>query len=388
METPNFNVKNKITYVTCIYDDLYGTELGGRPHPLYRYFQGIESSLKLNCPFVIFTWPKDVERVKNYYINFLGQEQFDKRIRVLSYDLYDTPIREIIKNERPKNNWVPGDRCIDVMFGKYYMLLKSITENFFNTENFFWIDAGLSHSVLFPQKHMDQTRGDKKDSWCNLFTEKVSSKILELSKEKIFLVKMSQCSQYVDRNHTSPNWDGGYIIGGLFGGNKEILKEFSEKVINSFLYHIKELSILYFEEQIMTIVYSFDQDKFNTLNFDEWAHENTGEWAQANLVGRKSFYKIFEELNFDENDPYFIENEINKLDDEIKTIKLKQENLLIETKNVNLELNDLISKKLVLEEKINTHKENILLKELIMKVSSSKLIELLKEREDIHGKLN
>ena len=56
-------MNNKVTFVTCIYDDLYGSELGGRSNPTRKYYYGVESALKMDSPYVIFCWPKDVEKL-------------------------------------------------------------------------------------------------------------------------------------------------------------------------------------------------------------------------------------------------------------------------------------------------------------------------------------
>jgi hypothetical protein len=291
-------MNNHLTFVSCIYDDLYETEFGGRPHPARKYLYGLESAFKTNSPFVIFTWPKDVDRIKNSYINFLGEDEFNKRIKVLPYDLYDTPIREIIKREKPKHN-IPGDRCHDVMFGKFLMIKKAISENFFNSEKFFWIDAGLSSSDLFPNKFLDRTNPEKQYSWCNLFTPKLSNKLIELSSTNILLFKMNGVGHWISREHLYEEGGVWYIIGGIFGGNKTDMNIFCDKILNSFIYHIDEYSVLYFEEPIMTIIYSFNKDDYNILEFDVWAHEDSGEWVQPLIKNKKNFYKLFENINFD-----------------------------------------------------------------------------------------
>jgi hypothetical protein len=300
IEKKNNLLNNKITFVTCIYDDLFGTEFGGRVNPSRKYLYGIESALKMNCPFVIFTWEKDIQRISEYYKEILSESEFNRRIKILPFDLHETPIREIIKIEKtkPQNVDLPGDRCFDVMFGKFLMLQKSIEKDFFNSENFFWIDAGLSSSALFPNKHLDRTVSEKQYSECFLFSPKVPLQLVNMSSEKIVLVKCNSVGYWFDINHLPESkgilW---YIIGGIFGGKKDQVKEHCDTILNLFLYHINEHSMLYFEECIMTIDYAFNTNKYNILEFDTWHHEDSGEWAQPYIVGKKSFYKIFEKFN-------------------------------------------------------------------------------------------
>lgn len=289
-----------ITFVTCIYDDLFGTELGGRHNPHRKYLYGVESILKMDCPIVIFTWEKDVNRLKQYYENILGEEEYHKKIRIIDYDLYSTPIRETIKIEKnnPKNAQVPGDRSHDVMFGKFLMVKKSIEENYFNTDYFFWIDAGLSSSSLFPNKYLDGSIPEKQYSECGLFTKRVTTNLLKNLYDKILLVKCNSVGHWLDVNHL-PNSNGisWYIIGGIFGGSGTSMKKYCDDILTSFLYHINNYATLYFEECIMTINYAFNTENFKVLEFDTWHHEDSGDWAQPHIVGKVNFYKIFEKLN-------------------------------------------------------------------------------------------
>lgn len=288
---------NNLTFVTCIYDDLFGTEFGGRPHPTRKYFYGLESAMKMDSPFVIFTWPKDVIRVSDYFKEFLGEEQFDKLVRVVEYDLYQTEIREVIKKEKEHNTKIPGDRSHDVMLGKFLMIKRAIESNYFNTETFFWIDSGLSSSSLFPNKYLDLESRERRYSSCSLFTPKVVNHLLEKSIDKILLIKMNEVGYWFDKSHLSPGDGTWYIIGGLFGGKKDLMIDFCDDSINSFLDHLINKKTLYTEEQIMTIIRSFDKERFNIIDFDVWHHENSGDWVQGKIIGKRNFYKIFEEFN-------------------------------------------------------------------------------------------
>jgi len=288
---------SKLTFVTCIYDDLFGTEFGGRPHPTRKYFYGLESAMKMNSHFVIFTWQKDVERVSEYFKNFLGEDKFNETIKVVEYDLYNTPIREVIKKEKEQNNKIPGDRCQDVMIGKFLMIKNSIEKNYFNSETFFWIDSGLSNSSLFPNKYLDLESRERRYSSCSLFTPKVVDHLLEKSDDKILLIKMNEIGYWFNKSHLSPGDGTWYIIGGLFGGKKDVMNSFCDDSINCFLDHLQNKQTLYTEEQIMTIIRSFDKERFNIIEFEVWHHENSGDWVQGKIIGKRNFYKIFEEFN-------------------------------------------------------------------------------------------
>jgi hypothetical protein len=290
-------MKSNITFVTCIYDDLYGTEFGGRPHPSRKYYYGIESALKMGSPYVIFCWPKDVEKVELYFKKFLGDAEFDRLVRVLPHDLENTEIRETIRVEKLKRTDIPADRCHDVMFGKFFMLKRAIEDNLFDSDFFFWIDAGLSSSSLFPNKYLDLTDKERRYNSCSLFTPKVPQKLIEKSKEKILLLKLNTKWYSFDKTHLGEGNGSWYIIGGLFGGQKDKILELSNDSIKSFLDHVKDKNTLYTEEQILTIIYSFNKDNFDVVEFDTWYHEDCGDWVKDKIIGKKNFYKMFEEFN-------------------------------------------------------------------------------------------
>lgn len=295
------DINTNLTFITCIYDDLFGTEFGGRPHPRNKYFYGVESLTKVNSPIVIYTWPKNVEYVKNYYSEFLGIERFNNQIKVLEFDLYTSPLYDLIKSIKKPEHGIKSDRSYDLMIGKYFMIKDVIEKNIFNSKYFFWIDAGLSSSALFPNKYLNQNYPDayRRYSNCSLFTPIITEKLVEKCNNNLLLFKLNAIGHWFDPKHINliqgeTPW---FIIGGIFGGNPSIFSNFCDDVINSFIKHIKECDILYLDEQIMTIVISFERYRYELINFDTWYHEDSGDWSKPYTINKKAFYTIFEEFN-------------------------------------------------------------------------------------------
>ena len=289
-----------LTFVTCIYYDLFETEFGGRLHPKNKYFYGIESTLKTNSPFVIFVWPKNIEETKNYFIDFLGVDEFNNRIKVIGFDLYATNYREIIKKEKETGSGqrYAGDRSPDVCISKFVMLKQVAKDNYFNTESFFWIDAGLSSSSLFPDKYLDLDSKDRRWSSCSLFTPNVAENLYKKLDDRVLLIKNNSLGWGFKAGHISYDDKAYYyIIGGLFGGMKESIITFCSQIVNSFYYYVNDEEMLYMDEELLTLLYFNNKESFNTLEFDVWHHEDSGEWVQELLIGKKNFYTLFEELN-------------------------------------------------------------------------------------------
>lgn len=201
------DINTNLTFITCIYDDLFGTEFGGRPHPRNKYFYGVESLTKVNSPIVIYTWPKNVEYVKNYYSEFLGIERFNNQIKVLEFDLYTSPLYDLIKSIKKPEHGIKSDRSYDLMIGKYFMIKDVIEKNIFNSKYFFWIDAGLSSSALFPNKYLNQNYPDayRRYSNCSLFTPIITEKLVEKCNNNLLLFKLNAIGHWFDPKHINLN---------------------------------------------------------------------------------------------------------------------------------------------------------------------------------------
>ena len=89
-----------------------------------------------------------------------------------------------------------------------------------------------------------------------------------------------------------------HVIGGFFGGKKELW----DKVVKQFDEYVRlvipEQKKLFYEEHYMSLMYQNHKDWFKSLNFDIWWHEdNFKEGTKEFFEKNKSFYKILEELN-------------------------------------------------------------------------------------------
>jgi len=296
------DINTQLTYVTCIYDDLFGTEFGGRPDPVWRrYYYGLQSATKVMAPIVIFTWSKNVNKVETHFRNFLGEERFSQQIKVLPYDLQNSPFYELIKSIKTEEQGYNNDRSYDLMIAKFIFLQHCIQHNYFSSDYIFWLDAGLSHIALFPEKYLDKTHPDTQYTECSLFTEKVLEASIRKSESSILLFKCKNIGHWLPPEHTnqetlSPEnlW---YIIGGYFGGPLYLMNTFCEIIMQEFRNYIENYNLLLLEEPIMTLHASHNYTDYVYEEFDVWHHENSGEWAQPYIIGKKSFHKIFEEFN-------------------------------------------------------------------------------------------
>jgi hypothetical protein len=292
---------NQITFVTALYSDLRGTEFGGREGSIFfRYFYGIESILKMGFPVVVYCWEKRAESLKEEYKNFLNEENFS-RLKIVGHNLQDNYFYEGIKGVKRKN---PGkfedeNRSIDLMASKFIFLKRSMLEDELNSKKFFWIDAGLSCSALFPNKYLIPDEKDYLKQYfdCSLFTKRCAEFFGDKSEDKVFMIKLDGQIGHNPRGEIK--WPGGlyYIIGGLFGGDKRVIEDYSKNILDRFIYYMEEKEILFLDESVMTIEHISNPNKYNLLSFSTWHHANSGGCFEESRKGKKAFYKIFEESN-------------------------------------------------------------------------------------------
>lgn len=288
---------NDLTITTCLYYDLFGTEFGGRHGPKYKYFYGLLSMLKMNCPVVLYCWEKDIQEIKDFIDTETNGTRKDQ-IHFEAFDLYHSPLYETIKSIKDIEAQKKSDRSFDVSMNKMVMLKRTIESNFFNSKYFYFIDAGLSSSSLFPNKYLtNQEDPVKKYYECSLFTPVVSKNLIKLAKEdKMVLWKISQWTNYIDQSHCTRH-NGDSIIAGIFGSTADTVNRYADDIIERFTFIVQAYKTLYLEEPIMTILYQENPEKYKTVNFDVWYHENSGDVFQPMIVGKKSFFNTFEELN-------------------------------------------------------------------------------------------
>lgn len=288
---------NDLTITTCLYYDLFGTEFGGRHGPRNKYFYGLLSMLKMDCPVILYCWEKDINEIKNF-IDIETNGTRTNQVTFEVFDLYQSPLYEKIKSIKNIEEQKKSDRSFDVSINKMVMLQRTIQSNRFDSKYFYFIDAGLSSSSLFPNKYLpNQADPMKRYYECSLFTRKASENLINLTHDqKMVLWKISQWTNYIDPSHCTRH-DGHSIIAGIFGGINDIIINYTNDIINRFIYVIDNYKTLYLEEPIMTMLYQENPSNYKTINFDVWYHENSGDVFQPMIVGKKSFFNTFEELN-------------------------------------------------------------------------------------------
>ncbi len=287
-----------VKFITCIYGDLYGTELGGRPSRFGHYLNSLLSLLKMtDADFVCYTSTRELDKLKNFFYveNNISEDKLKFELSNLRTTRYESLLQKYKNYESAKTS----DRCFEIQYQKFSWWWNEDKKY----DYYYWIDAGLSHSGLIPNKYLPIENGSRKFYESPLFNNDFLKNLKEFSGDKFFLIGKDN-----DRNFWSqtvdPKWYKNYernihIIGGLFGGKKELWDTLVPMFENYVDTIIEEDKRPFPEELFMTLMYHNHPEYFVRKHFDTWwCRDNAPrETPDSYFVENKSFYKILEELN-------------------------------------------------------------------------------------------
>jgi len=200
-----------MTMVTAFFDIHRDTKGDGRT--LGEYLQWIEKTLQLNCNLFIVTEAKFVpfmrEKSPRAYI-------LEDTLENASYYKYLPRMKEILKSDAYKQRIAHPQRveCIlpeynVIQYSKFGWLEKAMSLNPFQSDSFYWMDAGISRffgnmDITLPYPRVIHT-----DQFIIQPREDVWSYVIDDS----FLWKADNLFK-----------------GGMFGGNAKIVSEIGKKV--------------------------------------------------------------------------------------------------------------------------------------------------------------
>ena len=291
----------KIKFITAIYSNLHGTELGGRPNRGGHYRYSLLSLLKMsNANFICYTSEEELNGLEQF---FYDQSNISKdKLQFVIFNLNNNEFSELIHRHKDIESIKRGDRCIEIQYMKFIWLsMEDMSYDYY-----YWIDAGLSHCGLIPSKYLTAKTGVHNSQYyeSSLFNDTLLNNLISKSEDRCIIISKENARNYwsgtVDPLHFN-NYDSSrHIIGGFFGGKKELLNEII-KLFKKYVHQVTEHDKrLYHEEDIMTLMYRNHPDLFVTLDFDIWWHEDermAGTDMAEHTRLNKSFYKILEELN-------------------------------------------------------------------------------------------
>jgi hypothetical protein len=288
----------KTKFITCIYSDLNGTDLGGRPGRNGHYRWSLLSLLKMTeADFLCYTSEREYDSLINFFYN---QHQISKeKLEIRVFDITKTRHSERLNSIKQVDEIKRGDRCLEIQYAKF---------EWFDYEDgsydyYYWIDAGLSHVGLFPNKYLTSKHIEQRYYECNQFNNEMLKNLIEFTGDKFFMIAKDN-----ERNYWSgtvnPKWYINYdrslhVVGGLFGGRRDKWRQMVDLFDNYLTRIMDEDNQHPYEELIMTLISFNHPELVNKKFFDVWWSPDSGiKGLQEDFfVINRSFYKIFEEFN-------------------------------------------------------------------------------------------
>lgn len=286
----------RVKIITSIYSDLSSLNMGGRSHRKDHYRFSLLSLMKMsNADFLCYTSEREIEDLKNFFYKTYNISE--ERLKFEVYDLLKSDYSDVLNPLKELSDKFVSDRSYEIQYSKFSWYNKEDK----SYDYYFWFDAGLSHTGLIPDKYLSG-KGYQVYFESSLFNDNFLNNLLNYCEDKFVIVAKENSRNYwegtVDNQYYNVYDNSVHIIGGFFGGKKELW----DKVVPTFDQYVKLIlpvqKKFFYEEHFMSLMYQNHKEWFKTLNFDIWWHENNfKEGSKEFFEQNKSFYKILEELN-------------------------------------------------------------------------------------------
>ena len=212
-----------------------------------KYIEYGLNLLQINIPKIIF-----IE--KDIFNNFLSNQEF-KNTHFIFFEKKDNYLYDYINDLT--NNFIitdnPDKDTIDyllVMNHKTEWMKLAIENNYYNSDQFIWLDFGIYH--IFNNN-------------IDLFNKSIYS-VLNKKYDLIRIASIWECDLIYDEYiHKEICW---VFAGGVFGGSKNSLLKFADMMKNKCISYIQEHKNLIWEVNIWYLIYNENKYFFDIYKAD------------------------------------------------------------------------------------------------------------------------
>ncbi len=281
----------KTLYLTAIYANLNGTDLGGRCSRDHHYKWSLLNILNTKPTKVVcFTSEEELKELEAWFYetHSVSKELLEFRV----YDLHKCTHYDLIQKNKNLESVKSGDRCHEIQYMKFFW--SRLLEDRHDYDKLYWIDAGLSHGGLFPDEYF---MGDKweRHFLISLFTPSLLEKWNTESKDKVILFSKNNTERYfwsqtLPTNHYIEYDNSRHVIDGMFGGDVNLYDELTNDFEEQLLDLLDKEDELYHEELILSCMAVNTPGEYNLLKFDDWYARD--EWAHEG-IDNILFYHLF-----------------------------------------------------------------------------------------------
>lgn len=291
-------------FVTSVYDELYETAFSGRNNRGSHYAFSLSQIHNVKAPIFCYT---DSYNFKKFMPCIKAHGHNNTRFFNFELDKFESHQKiKNIKNkyaERYVKTPAWAQRSVEIMWGKFDMLLHAAENIDASTEYMFWIDAGLSHVGILPEcyntgysqnalkpaalDYMHRFYYDK------IFNPQLSEYLISYMQDSELLFFFCTMPQHNDPSSLPKGNLKGTAVGGLFGGKTEKVIEWATKGKEIYQY-LLDGEYLIKEEDILTHLINVNSDdNIKLYKFNTWYHEDWGPKLYSSERGDVSFADFF-----------------------------------------------------------------------------------------------
>lgn len=296
----------KDTLVTAVYHSSFESRMGGRNCTFEYYENPFRNLLNLDKNIIVFSHQNEIDKIRNFFDrnNFSNYKimDYDLNNYILSDKIYQLKEEQQIIDKNGLKQGSPSylnHRNTHLCLMKINFLNMAISGNYFDSENYYWVDAGLFHNGIIPnsfggmEKFLTPVEStfwpSNQNNICKpgliekLKIKNNNANLLFVGIEHIFRptwwFKITQTNKKI------------HIIGGIFGGNRDAITNLHKK-FNSIVEKIFELNELTLEEDILSIIVL--ENEYDYIKFSSWYHDIVTDSCYYGIsTDTNSFYKIF-----------------------------------------------------------------------------------------------
>ena len=240
-------MQNPVTIVTAFFD--INRERRGDGRSIDEYKEWIQKTLQLNCNLYVITESK----FRDFFIENRPKE-YPMQLKIMNfsdshYHTYLNRMNEIVTSSQYKSriSYPTRVECVlpeynVIQYSKFHYLELAIEENPFQTEFFFWMDAGASR--FFGNMNLSRPFPS---------ADGISQSVRAYP-DLFFAQQRPDLKQYrFDENFL---WKADNLVyGGMFGGKNTVVKQIAQSVEKIFVEELLAKSIVNNEQLVLALVW-------------------------------------------------------------------------------------------------------------------------------------
>jgi hypothetical protein len=226
-----YKYKNKMsfTFITALFD-ISREKHDGRSYSEYQ--EWFKKTLQIPAPMVIYTELKNENIINNFRRTDYPTKVIYSTLEEIPFYYTKPNVEHIIKNTKFKYRIQHPNGLENICFdyipivnSKFKWVSESIKNNYFNTEMFFWIDAGLSRFLKF-------------DLSQDTFDRTLLKYINENNKIYMQIGKKEEFEKLLKNEISFENAVGkniNFMMAGFWGGNKDLILDICTKCAEMYI---------------------------------------------------------------------------------------------------------------------------------------------------------